>query len=637
MSFSSPVEILQRFWGHPAFRPKQEDIVLSVINGNDTLALLPTGGGKSVCFQVPALCLEGVCIVVSPLMALMYDQVNNLKSRGINAEAITSAMSFREIDKALDRCVNGEIKFLYVAPERLKNHLFKERFKRMKVGMIAIDEAHCISQWGYDFRPSYLEVASIREFHPNAPVLALTASATSTVVSDIQQKLAFKLPNVIGTSFARSNLAYVVIQNENKEAKLLDIAKKVVGCGIVYCGTRAKTREMAEILYKQGISAGYYHAGMTHQEREAAFKRWMRNETRIICATNAFGMGIDKPDVRFVVHMDVPQHPEAYFQEAGRAGRDGEKAFAVLLYNRGDINLLRERARARFPDIDKIRKVYQALASHYQIAIGAGKDVQFDFHLAEFVKTFQLNASETLYSLQLLEAAGYLTLSDSITLPSRITLTMNKQDLYSYQVAHPSVDGVIKLLLRMYGGLFEQYVTVREQDIAKQLRGSEKETVNMLQLLQKNGVLDYIPASDTPRITFLTGRENPEHLRFSPEIYQDRMKAEIERVESMIRYLEKDKCRSIQLLEYFGEKDPEACGKCDVCRAHEKEGIQSKTYESMTESITELLMLGELSIEELIEKLPQYNPESLTKLIRHKIDLGELELDGNIKVTLPNY
>jgi ATP-dependent DNA helicase RecQ len=636
MSFTPPLDILQRYWGHSAFRLKQEEIVTSVINGNDTLALLPTGGGKSICFQVPALCLEGVCLVVSPLMALMYDQVNNLKSRGISAAAITSAMHYREIDKTLDQCVHGQIKFLYVSPERLKNNLFKERFKRMKVAMIAVDEAHCISQWGYDFRPSYLEIATIRELHPNVPVLALTASATHAVVSDIQAKLHFKLENAIGTSFARPNLAYVVVETENKESRMLDIFKKIPGCGIVYCGTRAKTREMADYLYKNGMSSGYYHAGMTHAEREAAFKRWLRNETRIICATNAFGMGIDKPDVRVVVHMDVPPHPEAYFQEAGRAGRDGQQAYGALLYNKGDILLLRERAKAKFPPIDNIRKIYNAVGNHYQLAIGAGKDIQFEFHLAEFVKTFQLQAAETMYALQILEAAGYIALSESVMMPARLTFAMQKPDLYSFQVAHPQLDAFVKLLLRMYGGLFDQYVGIREGDIARQMRSTEKEVIHLMHLLQKNNVLDYLPASDTPKLTFLTGREQAEHLRISAEIYDDRMKVEMDRVEAMVRYLEKDTCRSIQLLEYFGEKDVEACGQCDVCRKHAKKGLNVNRLEHMWADLTELLLLGPISLDAIGQQLRHYDQEELQKTIRHKLDIGELTLDARMYLSLPN-
>jgi ATP-dependent DNA helicase RecQ len=635
VSIVTPLEILNRYWGHAAFRPRQEEIVLSVLNGNDTLALLPTGGGKSVCFQVPALCMEGVCLVVSPLMALMYDQVANLRERGISAVAITSAMNFREIDKTLDLCVQGKYKFLYVAPERLKSTLFKERFKRMMVSMIAVDESHCISQWGYDFRPSYLEIAAIREFHPTVPVLALTASATPAVVTDIQAKLHFKLENVIGTSFARPNLAYVVIEHENKEDKLLDILKNVPGSAVVYCGTRARTKEVAEFLYRRGHSATFYHAGLTHQEKDAAFKRWLRNESRIICATNAFGMGIDKPDVRVVVHMDVPSTPEAYFQEAGRAGRDGKKAYGVLLYNRGDLISLREKVEAKFPPIDTIRRVYQALGNNFQLAVGAGKDVQFEFNLAAFVKSFHLKAAETMHALNILEAAEYIALSDSIHMPSRCTISISKGDLYSFQVAHAQMDGFIKQLLRMYGGLFDNYVPIKESEIAKQIRTSDKEVISLLYLLQKQNVIDYIPATDTPKITYLTARESAEHLRLSKEVYEDRLKAETERMEGMIRYMQRDRCRSVQLLEYFGEKEPEACGKCDICRDRAKKGLETKQYEHLWEALSAQLLHTAPTLDEVDKLLPQFDSELLHKMIRWKLDHQELVLDDMLRLSLP--
>lgn len=631
----NPLEVLNRYWGHSAFRPKQEEIVLSILNGNDTLALLPTGGGKSVCFQVPALCMEGMCLVISPLLALMHDQVQNLQSRGISAIAVTSAMSYKEIDRALDQCVHGKIKFLYVAPERLKGVLFKERFKRMNVSMVAVDESHCISQWGYDFRPAYLEIASIRTLQPNVPILALTASATPAVVADIQHKLQFKLENVLGTSFARPNLAYVVLHHENKEEKLLELLTKIPGSAVVYCGTRAKTKESADFLYRRGISAGYYHAGLSHADKEKAFKRWMRNETRVICATNAFGMGIDKPDVRIVVHMDVPTSPEAYFQEAGRAGRDGQKAYGVLLYNQSDIRSLQEKVEAKFPPVETIRKVYQALGNYYQLAIGAGKDVQYEFNFAEFVKRFELKPGEALHSLQLLEAAEYISMSDGMHQPSRLTIVMSKQGLYSFQVGHPQLDVVLRQLLRMYGGLFEQYVPVRESDIAKQLRTSEKEVIELLETLKRLNVVDYLPASDSPKITYLTARQQADLLRLTKEVYEERKHAEQERANAMVRYMEKDKCRSIQLLEYFGERNVEACGMCDVCREHERQGVKAKAYEKIGREIEELLIHRKPTLEELVAAFPGYDGSTVEKVIRWKLDHGEIVMDDLLKISLP--
>lgn len=630
-----PIEILQRFWGHSAFRPKQEEIVTSILNGNDTLALLPTGGGKSVCFQVPALCMEGMCVVISPLLALMEDQVKNLQHRGIAAIAVTSAMPLKEIDKALDLCVQGKIKFLYVAPERLSSTLFRERFKRMPLAMIAVDEAHCISQWGYDFRPSYLEISQSRTFHPNVPVLALTASATPAVVSDIQRRLHFKLDNVIGTSFGRENLAYVVRYTEDKQASLLDILKKMNGSSVVYCGTRVKTREVALMLYNAGISADYYHAGLSHQQKEQAFQRWMKNEVRVICATNAFGMGIDKPEVRSVIHLDVPTSPEAYFQEAGRAGRDGLKAYGVLLYNNGDLIQLKEKIKIKFPPKEYIRKVYQGVCNYFNVAIGAGQDVQFEFDISDFCKKFQFKASEVLPALKLLESANYLILNEGIHQPSKLTFTVGKQDLYSFQIGHPHLDVFIKQILRLYGGLFDQYVPIRESEIAYKLKTSEREVLDVLKLLQQQRLVDYQPSSDSPKITLLTGRQNQEKLIFSPEIYEQRLKADQDRSEAMSRYLEKDQCRSIQLLNYFGEKEPQACGICDVCVHHKKQGIEARLWEEMWNDLSTLLLHQNPTLDELHELLPHHPTETLQKLVRWKLDQGDLSLDDLLRLSLP--
>lgn len=632
---STPLEILERYWGHKAFRPKQEDIVRSVLNGNDTLALLPTGGGKSVCFQVPALGMQGMCLVISPLLALMQDQVNNLRNRGITAEAVTSAMNIKEIDNALDLAVHGKTKFLYVSPERLKNHLFLERLKRMQLSLIAVDEAHCISQWGYDFRPSYLEIAAIRSIHPNVPILALTASATPAVVSDIQNKLQFKLPNVLGNSFARPNLTYVVIQTEQKEQKLFELLRKIKGSAVVYCGTRARTKEVAHALIKQHFSADIYHAGLTEAEKENAFKRWMRNDVRVICATNAFGMGIDKPDVRVVIHMDVPASPEAYFQEAGRAGRDGEQAYGVMLYHEADIILLREKVKAKFPPKKNIAQIYNKLCNHFQLAIGAGKESQFDFDLSSFVKTFQLQGAETVYALQLLESAGYLALSDGLFQSSKLHISAGKQGLYSFQVANAQLDPFIKQLLRMYGGMFEHFVPIKESDIARRMRTSETEVIRSLELIAKQGIFEYLKSTQTPKITFLTGRQDESKIRLPKEIYEDRIKSDVDRIEAMISYLEKDTCRSIQLLEYFGERNTEACGKCDVCRAHARQGLEASHYEKIWREMQEVLLHQSPTPEELAAFLAHHPAEEVGKVIRWKLDNEELVMDNMLRITLP--
>lgn len=628
-------DILKRYWGYDRFRPKQEEIIQSVVSGKDTLALLPTGGGKSICFQVPALMMEGLCVVVSPLMALMYDQVNNLKKRGIEAYAVTSAMQHREMDRVLDNCVYGQVKFLYVSPERLRNEMFLERFKKMKVCMLAVDEAHCISQWGYDFRPSYLQIADVRQLKPQVPILALTASATPAVVADIQNRLQFPQPNVIGTSFARPNLSYNVLRTESKETKVLEIFRKMPGSAIIYCGTRLRTKEWAALLNSNGIKADSYHAGMSTQERDYAFKRWMRNEVRVMCATNAFGMGIDKPDVRFVLHIDVPPTLEGYFQEAGRAGRDGQKAYAVLIYFDNDIDNLQKQVEQKFPEKEFIRKVYKCLANYLQYAPGAGKDTANAFNMNEFTNKFELPYAETMYALQILERSGYLTLSDTAFVPSRLYIEVTRQQLYSYQVANPVMDGFIKSILRMYGGLFEQYTNIREDDLARASKLTVKQVVEKLTLLQKHGIVDYQPQSDQPKLTLLTGRMDERNLIFPDEVYEHRKKVELDRLHSIVRYLQKKQCRSIQLLEYFGERGTQPCNQCDVCRESNKHGIPPQDYEKMNQAIMDIVMKGAYTAEQLMEQIPSFPKDALIELIRWKLNNEELVLNNKLEIVLP--
>ncbi len=631
----SPQEILKQHWGYDQFRPRQLDIIQSLLAGNDTLALLPTGGGKSICFQVPALCNPGLCLVISPLMALMYDQVENLKKRNIPAFAVTSAMNHREIDRILDNSIYGDVKFLYVSPERLQNELFLERLKKMKLNMIAVDEAHCISQWGYDFRPQYLKIADIRPLKPGVPILALTASATPTVVSDIQHKLLFAKENVIGTSFARKNLIYSVLHEEDKEARILKVSAKIQGCGIVYCGTRHRTKEMAVFLQRNNITALPYHAGMTHLEKSVAFQKWMKNEVRFICATNAFGMGIDKPDVKIVMHADVPPHPEAYFQEAGRAGRDGQKAYALLMYNEADLLRLEQQLERRFPPREYIAKVYLHLCNHLQIALGSGQNIPHSFQPTDFARKYDLQLAEALYAMEIMELSGYLTLSDATYIPSRVMFRLHKQDLYSYQVANPAMDMFIKLLLRMYGGLFEQFVNIRESEIARVSKLPFKAVVEKLKILAQHQVLDYEEQNDIPKITLLTGRQKETALIFPPEVYEQRKKSETERMHAMQRYLEKNRCRSIQLLEYFGEKNVAVCGECDVCRETKKHGLSPEEYEKMNLEIIDIVLKQRVSIEAFPALLPGYPADHLLEFIRWKLDNGELELDMALKVVLP--
>ncbi|MCC6600717.1 MAG: RecQ family ATP-dependent DNA helicase [Crocinitomicaceae bacterium] len=632
---STPREILKRYWGYDHFRPHQEEIVLAILSGNDTLALLPTGGGKSVCFQVPALLLEGICIVVSPLLALMSDQVNNLRKRGIIAHSVSSAMSVKEIDRVLDNCVYGQVKFLYVSPERLKSDLFIQRFKKMKVSMIAVDEAHCISQWGYDFRPPYLDIAAIREFKPGVPVLALTATATPAVVKDIQEKLLFSKPHVIASGFSRTNLAYIVVEEENKEARMLDICSRLKGSGIVYCGTRLRTKEVAELLRRKKISSGYYHAGLSTEERDKAYKAWMKNETRIICATNAFGMGIDKPDVRFVVHADVPPNPESYFQEAGRAGRDGKQAYAVLLWHISDIERLSEQLRQKYPDKGFIEKVYTALCDHFQLAIGAGKDTIYPVDITAFCTKNNFRYIEVIYAIRLLELSGYLSLNEAVWMPSRLSFNVNKQELYSFQVGNPSLDPIIKTLLRMYGGLFDQYVAIKEKDIATSLHINVQEVKEKLKLLRIQGIAGYEEQQEQPQVTMLTARIRQGNMTIPPEVYEERKKIETERMKTMRRYLEKKRCRNLMLLEYFGEKKNNPCGQCDICRSTRERGFLPADAERMNEALMELAIKGSVSLEQLPVILPQFNREQLIGYVRWKIDTGELALDDRMRIVMP--
>jgi ATP-dependent DNA helicase RecQ len=632
---SEPIDILSQYWGFSSFRKGQEEIVRSVLEGRDTLALLPTGGGKSICFQVPALCMEGICVVVSPLLALMFDQVENLSNRGIPAATVTSAMGPRELEKVYTDAIRGKYKFLYVSPERLQSAVFIERLKAMKVCLIAVDEAHCISQWGYDFRPSYLDIALIRDYHPDVAVIALTATATPVVVGDIQDKLRFRGRNVIASSFRRDNLAYIVMKEEDKDGRLTELCKKIKGCGIVYCATRQRTRELAQWLVRQGISADFYHAGLKPGERDKAYRRWLSGEARVICATNAFGMGIDKPDVRFVLHADVPAHPEAYFQEAGRAGRDGKDAYAVLLYHPSDTDKLIRQVELRFPPEDYISAVYHHLCNYFRIATGSGKDTSHVLDISEFGRRFDLRPSEALFAIRILEGAGYVSLNESASLPSRLHFLVNKMGLYNFQVTHPELEPFLGLLLRMYGGLFEQYVSVREEEIGYNSRMAVDEVRRKLLYIRQVGVADYVERTDLPRITFLLGRTSERQLRFPPESYALRKQAETGRCEAMIRYMESARCRSMLLLNYFGEQDATACGKCDVCRAQMRKGITPQMTEQMEQAVYDLALTGGCAIQEMAERLPQFPPEHLAEFVRWKIDRGDLVLDGRLCVVLP--
>ncbi|MDX1942696.1 MAG: ATP-dependent DNA helicase RecQ [Saprospiraceae bacterium] len=626
----TPLHILKKYWGYNAFRDLQADIIQSVLDGKDTLALMPTGGGKSICFQVPALCQEGICIVISPLIALMKDQVHNLRQRNIPAAAIYSGMHSIEMDRIFDNCVYGNTKLLYLSPERLVTDLARERISRMHVNLLAVDEAHCISQWGYDFRPSYLEIVNIRELVPKAPILALTATATPEVVEDIQEKLQFKSKNVFQKSFARSNLAYVVLNEEGKMEKLLDILKKVKGSGVVYVRNRRKTKEIAQFLVQKGIAADFYHAGLQPEERSEKQDAWIENQTRIIVSTNAFGMGIDKPDVRVVVHLELPDSLEAYFQEAGRAGRDGKKSYAVLLYNHNDRLSLEKNYALAFPEINEIRRVYHALGSYYQLAIGAGAGASYDFDMISFGKNFQLEPIRTLHALKTLEQASWLTLTEAVYTPSSLQVKVSKEELYDYQLRHPKYDLMLKAILRSYQGSFSHFVNVRESQLASFLKISIEEVIKTLDLLHKDNIIEYLPQTDQPQLTFLQDRVDANDLTIDHQLYEFRRKRHWERIQKAIAYAEDPICRSRQLLNYFGEKNDKDCGICDVCLGRTKADLSNADYDAIKNKIQEKLNENVMPLEQLMSGFSSTSQEKVLRVLEYLLDEGYVFQNGNV-------
>jgi ATP-dependent DNA helicase RecQ len=624
-------EILKKYWGYDAFRPLQEDIIQSILSGQDTLALMPTGGGKSLCFQVPALVNDGICIVISPLIALMQDQVANLKKAGIKAVALHSAMSYREIDIALDNCVYGDIKFLYVSPERLKTDLMIDRLKKMKVNLIAVDEAHCISQWGYDFRPPYLEIANIRAFMPKVPVLALTATATGDVIEDIQEKLLFAKKHVLTKSFARDNLAYMAIQEENKRSRLLKICSRIAGCGVVYVRNRKKTAEVADFLNRNGVSALCYHAGLPGPVRQQRQNSWTNNETRIIVATNAFGMGIDKPDVRFVVHLDLPEDLESYYQEAGRGGRDGQKAYAVLLWEPKDSYDLQGRIEQKFPNPEDIRLAYRALTNHLQLAIGSGLGAAFPIDLSAISKKSNLSPSLLHNAFKALEAEGYLTFTEAFYSPSKLQITVDKNTLYDFQLRNPKLDALILVLLRSYTGLFDSYVKINEQELAKRQKNSVKEVVASLRTLHTHNIIDYIETTDLPMVVFTEPCVSVQNLRLSKEIYYRRKSLAAKKLDAMLGYLDDGVCRQRKLLSYFGEKKSSNCGHCDVCLARKR---KSESDEKLTTNILSAVKENALRPDEIVKKLANYSETMVLQQIKWLVDEKKLAYQANKALVL---
>jgi ATP-dependent DNA helicase RecQ len=579
-------QILTRYWGFDEFRQLQLEIIESVAAGHDTLGLMPTGGGKSVTFQIFALSREGLCIVVTPLIALMKDQVENLLRKGIKALKIHSGMSPNEIKLTLDNAIWGDYKFLYISPERITSDYFQEKLARMNVNLIAVDEAHCISQWGYDFRPSYMNIIQLRELFPEVPFLALTATATPDVIKDIQDKLGFKKPKVLTKSFHRENLSYLVRQREDKLGYLIDTINKVKGSGIVYVRSRKGTREIVADLRKKGLSADFYHAGLSTSVRSMKQDEWLSGKTCIIVATNAFGMGIDKSDVRFVVHIDPPNSLEAYFQEAGRAGRDGKKAAAVLLFNNADKTRLKKMVTVAFPETEAIKRVYQALCNYLQVAEGFGKGQAFSFSLQDFAQNFKFQQAMVYNSLKILQREGYIEFTEEVDNPSRIYFTVSRDDLYKFQVANADFDGFIKLVLRSYTGLFTGYVYIDEELLAKRA-GCDQETVyKYLKHLRKAKIIDYVPRNQTPFIYFSIERIGINRLKISKENYEFRKRDFLKRVESVIHYATSTAtCRSQLLLDYFGEKGSPVCGTCDVCRSMQNAGLSSFEFNEISKQV----------------------------------------------------
>lgn len=560
----NPSEILKRYWGFDSFRPLQESIIQSVLEGEDTLALLPTGGGKSVCFQVPVMVMNGIGIVVSPLIALMKDQVDQLQKKGIKAAAIYSGMSKREIDITLDNCIYGDYKFLYVSPERLKTELFLERARKMTICLVAIDEAHCVSQWGYDFRPPYLEIASFKEAMGSPRLIALTATATREVKKDIIEKLAMKAPKVYQKSFARANLSYSAFKLENKEGKLMEILGNVAGSSVVYVRSRKRTREISELLSRHQISSDYYHAGLSGKERAEKQAAWLSGQTRVIVATNAFGMGIDKPDVRTVVHLDLPDTLEAYYQEAGRAGRDGLRAFAVAVYHPQDSDELLVRTAQSVVSMEAIKRTYQALANYFKMAIGSHAYASFQFNYEQFIRTYNLSPTETYGALKKLTDEGLIQMTEGFYEQSKITFLLDKSETYKFQIANPKLDALVKTLLRLYGGeVFSGYSKIKERDIGSLLKSDMKQVKQWLSFLHDNGVIDYQRAVDTPTITFLTPRQEPEKLPIDTQQIEWRRKLAIEKANAVLEYLTTDQCRTQVLQRYFDEEPNLTCGICD--------------------------------------------------------------------------
>ena len=628
-------EILKQYWGYDSFRDLQEEIITSIGEGKDTLGLMPTGGGKSITFQVPALAQEGICIVITPLIALMKDQVQNLRKREIKALAIYSGMTRQEILTALENCIFGNYKFLYISPERLDTEIFRTKLRSMKVSMITVDESHCISQWGYDFRPAYLKIAEIRELLPEVPVLALTATATPEVVTDIQDRLKFREGNVFRMSFERKNLAYIVRKTDNKTKEILYILQRISGSAIIYVRNRRRTKEITELLMNEGITADFYHAGLDNAVKDLRQKRWQSGEVRVMVATNAFGMGIDKPDVRIVLHLDLPDSPEAYFQEAGRAGRDGEKAYAVILYSKSDKTTLHKRVVDTFPDKEYILNVYEHLQYYYQMAMGDGFQCIREFNLEEFCRKFKYFPVPVDSALKILTQAGYLEYTDEQDNSSRILFTIRRDELYKLREMGKEAEALIQSILRSYTGVFTDYAYISEESLAIRTGLTRQQIYNILVTLTKRRIVDYIPRKKTPYIIYTRERLELRFLHIPPSVYEERKARYEARIKAMEEYVTTENvCRSRMLLRYFGEKNEHNCGQCDVCLSKRATNdLSEKSYEEVKRQILDLLSHSPLTPAETADQI-KAEKEDIGQVIRYLLDEGELKMqDGMLHIS----
>ncbi|MBA2744847.1 MAG: RecQ family ATP-dependent DNA helicase [Flavisolibacter sp.] len=612
-----PESILKQYWGYDHFRPLQKEIIESILQGNDTMAILPTGGGKSICFQVPAMAKEGICIVISPLIALMKDQVENLKKRSIPALLIHSGMKRRDVIQTLKNATGNYFRFIYLSPERLETSLFKEYLPALNVNLIAVDEAHCISQWGYDFRPSYLRIAELRKELPGTPMLALTASATASVQKDICDKLGFSKPNIFRQSFERKNLSYSVFEVESKIPRLVEIINKVPGTGIVYCKSRKRTTDIANVLKLHSISADHYHAGLSAEERSSKQLDWISNKTRFMVCTNAFGMGIDKPEVRTVIHVDSPDCLENYYQEAGRAGRDGKRAYTVLLFDKKDIKDLELLHTNRYPSFEQIRKVYDALVNFLQIPVYSGEDKSFNFNFEKFVKNFKLQSTETLYALKAIEQDGWFEINEKSFTQSTILFTSNRMEIEQFQKTNPEHEKFISTVLRTHEGILDFPAFISETFLSKLMHISEEDLKKQIKAIASFGILQYLPQAMEPQLTFRKNRVLAEELSFDHHQYNKRREVFIGRVKNMIGYVQTAACRSVFINKYFGDDEAKPCGICDNCLNNKNKNLSQQEFREVSAMVLQLVAGSQQTIDTLVTKLDKINKQKLWTVINY--------------------